>query len=283
LRWQVMLRPLRPRSRLWPITSATVIGFTAVFLLGRPGELVRPYMIASKEGVPFSSQMAAWLLERILDLLAVLLIFGFALLRFPAAARNVGPGLRWVLETGGYLLGGIGVISVVFLLAFRNYSEGAKARILGALEFLPERRRQRVERVLNSFTQGMECTRDRRNLALLLLYTLIEWGIIVSAYYCLFRAFPSTSALGLVDVLVFLGFVAFGSIVQIPGVGGGIQVAAVVVYTEIFGLPFEMATGMALLIWLLTFALIAPLGLILAFREGLNWRKMRHLPEDLEA
>ena len=36
-------------------------------ILGRAGELVRPYLISLKEQVPFSSQMAAWLLERILD------------------------------------------------------------------------------------------------------------------------------------------------------------------------------------------------------------------------
>jgi glycosyltransferase 2 family protein len=53
LRWKVMLRPLRLNASLWNINSATVIGFTAIFLLGRPGELVRPYLISLKERVPF--------------------------------------------------------------------------------------------------------------------------------------------------------------------------------------------------------------------------------------
>ena len=78
LRWEAMLRPLRPRVSLWNLCSATVIGFTAIVLLGRAGELVRPYLIAIKEQVSFSSQMAAWLLERVLDAVVVLLIFGFA-------------------------------------------------------------------------------------------------------------------------------------------------------------------------------------------------------------
>ena len=47
-------------------------------LSGRPGELIRPYLIAVREKTPFSSQMAIWLLERIWDLLIVLAMFGFA-------------------------------------------------------------------------------------------------------------------------------------------------------------------------------------------------------------
>ncbi|HYM12789.1 MAG TPA: lysylphosphatidylglycerol synthase transmembrane domain-containing protein, partial [Bryobacterales bacterium] len=83
LRWAVLLKPLRPKPDMRKLVSATIIGFTAVTLLGRPGEFVRPYLIAVQERVPFSSQLAAWVLERIYDLLIVLAIFGFALSRVP--------------------------------------------------------------------------------------------------------------------------------------------------------------------------------------------------------
>ena len=44
-----------------------------------------------------------------------------------------------------------------------------------------------------------------------------------------------------------MGFVSFGSIVQIPGVGGGMQVVSVLVLTELFGIRLELATAFALL------------------------------------
>jgi glycosyltransferase 2 family protein len=53
LRWQVMLRPLRHDSSTWGVLSSTIIGFTSVVFFGRAGELVRPYLIAVKEKVPF--------------------------------------------------------------------------------------------------------------------------------------------------------------------------------------------------------------------------------------
>src|ERR1041384_7646633 len=49
LRWAVFLRPLRPKPGMWNLLKATVIGFTAVIFFGRPGEIVRPYLISVKE------------------------------------------------------------------------------------------------------------------------------------------------------------------------------------------------------------------------------------------
>jgi hypothetical protein len=60
LRWRVLMRPVKPEPSLWNLFSATVIGFSAITVLGRPGEFVRPYLIAAKEKVSASSQMAAF-------------------------------------------------------------------------------------------------------------------------------------------------------------------------------------------------------------------------------
>ena len=91
LRWEIMLRPLSERRQFVAAFYRHRIGFTAVVLFGRAGEPVRPYLIAKKEGVSFSSQIAAWLVERILDLLMVLLIFGIALTQVSAQRDPAGP------------------------------------------------------------------------------------------------------------------------------------------------------------------------------------------------
>ena len=282
VRWRVMILPLRNKPSLMGLCSATLIGFTAVVLLGRAGEVVRPYLIAVKERLPFSSQMAAWFLERILDLLIVLLVFGYALANMPAGV-HVGPALAWVLKTGGYLITIIGAASVLVLLAFRFFSQTAQKRILSALSFLPERHFARVERTVAAFAAGMDCMRTRRGVVMLAVYTVLEWALIFGGYVCLFHSFGATARFGYVETLIFLGFIAFGSIVQIPGIGGGVQIVAVVVLTQIFGITIEQATGVAILIWVVSFATVVPFGLAMAFHEGINWRKFRHLPEDVPA
>jgi glycosyltransferase 2 family protein len=277
LRWEIMLRPLRKDPNLWRIFTATCIGFTAVVLFGRAGELVRPYLIAKKEGVSFSSQMAAWIVERILDLLMVLLIFGLALTQVSNSAIQPGPKMRIILEAGGYAVVVVGAASLALLIALRQMRGVVLQRLVRGLRFLPERIVTKLASVLGSFEEGMQSMRKPSYTALLVLYTVIEWLVIAGAFYCTCRAFPATATLGTTDVVILLGFVAFGSAVQIPGVGGGMQIATVVVLTEFFGVPFEAASGIALVLWITTFVTIVPLGVALAFHEGIKFRNLRHL------
>lgn len=277
LRWQILLRPVKSHASLWRLTSATAIGFTAVVLFGRAGELVRPYLIAVKERVPFTSQVAAWLLERIYDVLTALLFFGIALSRVRASGVAFGAKLTWILRVGGYAAGFVGLVCLAILVVFGRYSSTMKTRLLEALGFLPESSFRRVEALVSAFAQGVESTRERGFVYLVSFYSLVEWGLIISGNYCLFRAFPPTARFSLTDVVIFVGFVAFGSVIQVPGVGGGLQVAAVVVLTEMYGLSLETASGVALCLWVTTFVVIVPFGLLLGFREGLNWRKLKHI------
>jgi uncharacterized protein (TIRG00374 family) len=277
LRWEIMVRPLRRDASLWRIFTATVIGFTAVVLFGRAGEPVRPYLIARKEGLTFSSQIAAWLVERMLDLLMVLVIFGIALTQVSNSAIQPGPRFRLVLQAGGVIAGVTGVVCLALLIGMRQFRGRVQERLVSALAFLPEPLVQKIQKVLVSFEEGMQSTRSTSFTLLLVFYTIIEWLIIAAAFWCIFKAVPATHTLGLTDVVILLGFIAFGSAVQIPGVGGGMQIAAVLVLTEFFGLTFEVASGIALVLWFITFVAIVPLGLVLAFREGINWRNLRNL------
>jgi len=67
VRWKIFLRPVRPQASVLGLVSPTVIGFTGLALLGRPGEMIRPYLIARRENLPFASQVAVWAVERIFD------------------------------------------------------------------------------------------------------------------------------------------------------------------------------------------------------------------------
>jgi uncharacterized membrane protein YbhN (UPF0104 family) len=277
LRWQVMLRPFGHPLGVWRLTSDTAIGLTAGVLLGRVGEVVRPYLIAVQSGLPFSSQAAAWLLERMLDLLAVLLLCGYALIRIPPDSWRLGPKVQDALVAGGYSLALAGALCLVLLLAFRQPNGAALRRILSAITFLPEHQRQRIAGMLQAFSQGVECTRDLRLLARLLGYTLLEWAVIVAGTFALFRGFQATHVFGFLDVLVLVAFMTLGSLIQVPGLGGGVQVASIVALTKIYGVPLESATGIVIVLWFVSSIAIVPFGIACAFHEGLNWSKLKLL------
>lgn len=277
LRWRVMVQPLKADPSLWNILAATVIGFTAIVLFGRPGELVRPYLIANKEKLPFSSQVAAWMLERIYDLLLVLLIFGISLSRVSHSHIQTGAALGWVLRVGGYVAGFAGFACLVLLILFSRISPAGAQRLLDSVSFFPPAWRSRAANFLGAFFHGMQSTRSFGFVAQLLMYTFLEWGLIAASILCLFKAFPATAGLSPVDVFVFLGFVSFGSAIQIPGIGGGMQVAAILIFRELFHLSLEASTSLALVVWLFSFVVIVPFGFFLAFHQGIRWRKLKQI------
>lgn len=276
LRWAVFLKPLRPRPNLWNLLKATVIGFTALSLVGRPGEFVRPYLIAVKEQVPVSSQLAAWFLERIFDLLFALLIFGWGLSRVRASDARLGPALEWVFQTGGTIVWVASVAICLALLFLRQHLDVAGRRLVESLGFLPERYLAKANVLAGAFVQGLESIRSTKAALTLVGYTIFEWALIAGCYVCLVRSFGNLH-LSLVDVLILMGFVTFGAVVQLPGVGGGIQVVTVLVLRELFGVPVEIASSVALVVWVIGSILIVPFGVVLAIHEGLNWSKLKTL------
>jgi hypothetical protein len=277
LRWAVFLKPLKPRPSFRNLLSATVVGFTALALFGRAGEFVRPYLIAIKERVPVASQMAAWLLERLFDVLMALLFFAYGLTRVAGRGAHAGPGLAWVLAVGGKVAGAVSLAALLLLVSMRHLAEPVKRRLLTGLRFLPAKQYARVEHLVTTFVQGVESTRSDGALVLLLLYSVLEWAMIAAVYWCLVQSCSGLIRLSLPDVMLFVGFVSFGATIQIPGVGGGVQVVAVLVLTELFGARLETATFFALVLWIMTLVVIVPVGIAVALKEGLSWRGLRQI------
>lgn len=275
LRWAVLIRPLRPHPSLRNLLSATIIGFSAVTALGRPAEMVRPYLIASKEGVPFSSQVAAWIVERIYDTLIALAVFGFALSQVQGSGVILGPMLSWVLKVGGVVIGLGAAACLAILFAMRFRSEQIQRGMLRMLNFLAAHRFARAEKIIAGFLDGVRCTKSQSATAQLIAYTFVEWLLIAACYSCVLKAFGAAVHFSLIDILILMGFVSFGSLVQLPAVGGGAQMTAVLVLTEIFAVPLEVATGLGLLLWFISFVAILPVGTLLAFHEGLTWARIR--------
>ena len=280
LRWAVFLKPIRPEPGKWSLMKATIIGFTAVILLGRPGEFVRPYLISVKENVPLTSQLAAWFLERMFDLLFALAIFGYGLSRVHASRAQVGPALQWVFQVGGGLVWIISAICLSLLILLRLYPQIFRERLLAALGFLHEHHMARVEKLVNTFLQGLESLRSVESVLAVLSYTALEWILIAACYLCVMRSFGGIAEFSPIDIFIYMGFVAFGTVVQLPGIGGGMQVVSVLVLHEIFGIPVEIATSITLVIWVITFVILVPVGVPLALHEGLNWQKLKGIREE---
>jgi hypothetical protein len=171
---------------------------------------------------------------------------------------HTGVALR---AAGGVIAPGAAVGSGL-LLAMKYRSEHIQKWIMPMLGFLTAHHFVRAERLVEGFLDGVLSTKRQNSTLRLIAWTCIEWILIASCYAC-------------VGIAILMGFISFGSVVHLPAVGGGAQVTAVVVLTQIFGVPLEVATGMGLVLWLVSFVAILPLGVVLALHEGMTWAGLR--------
>src|SRR5688500_19883560 len=91
-RWQYLLAPIGV-TRFRTAFETTVIGFAFSFLVPRAGELLRPYLLARREQLPPTAAFATIILERLLDLITVLLLFGVFVVAVDPVSLSGDPAL----------------------------------------------------------------------------------------------------------------------------------------------------------------------------------------------
>jgi len=286
VRWKIFLRPSRKDASAIALTSPTLVGFTGLALLGRPGELIRPYLIARRMNLTFSSQLAVWAVERIFDLGAftILMIGGIFL---PTKLRDFAmtrPEVyRW-LHVAGYSL----ALLVVAMLAgalLVNYqgpsiADWIEKRFAHHARNLGHRVAQRVR----EFASGLNTIHGFGSFLQLAAVSILMWWLIAVSYKEVTHAYGAAMQdMSVTRVLLLMGSSMAGSMVQLPGVGGGSQLATIEAMDKIFHIPQELAVSCGILLWLVTFVAVVPVGLLLARTERLSLLKVAEESQQEEA
>lgn len=277
LRWMRFARTLGTTHFL-NVYSATLMGFTCTFLLGRAGEPIRPVLIGKKDGLSIPRMFGVYVLERVFDMAITAVIAGSALLFFEQRGLTGGQEdmVLKVRSAGGLLLAAL-LVAVSFLIYFRYHGAEWLARRLRK----PSWRigwRGKIILLLEGFAEGLQGIRTWNDLGALIGLSAVHWFLIVACYWWVAHAFGGKlGELSLADAALVLAFSMVGSAVQFPGVGGGAQVATFLVLTLIFGVEKVPAATMSIVVWLLTFASCSLAGLPLLFREGWSMGDLRKM------
>ncbi|MCW5966223.1 MAG: flippase-like domain-containing protein [Bryobacterales bacterium] len=282
LRWAVLVRPYTPSVNLLDLLGNTVIGFAAVLLLGRPAELLRPYLISRQLGAPFSSQVGAWLLERIYDLLVVLGVAAWALSTVPLESLPSGSALALALRAGGVLVLVAALAATALLLVFTFASGFAAGRLRDALAILPEARRATALRLLDAFVEALAVSRQPVVFARVVAYSLLHFTVVAFSTWLVFLCLPDSAHLGAADTLRFLALLGLASAVPLPGLVGGYLLVAALLLTEWLRLPLEAASAITLAFGAVQIGSTVPPAMVAALRSGLNWRKIKNMEREAQ-
>ena len=280
LRWKVFQQNLGP-SHFGTIYAMTLAGFAAVFLLGRAGEPARPLLLARKEKLPVSGMFGVYVLERLFDTASAAVIAAVALLLFRSHthAGETASRLETAARTTGSLLFAGVIGAVAFLVYLRFHGTALLDRQLQGWR-KAHGWRGSAAGILLGFARGVQTIRTWSDLALTIFYSAAHWFLVLLVYLWVSHSFGGTlGTISLGDAMLVMAFTLVGSAVQLPGVGGGSQVAAFLAYTAIFGVEKEPAAAAAIVMWLITFAASSLAGVPLLIHEGFSLGKLREMAE----
>ena len=271
-RWGDLLLPLG-RVPYPDLFSATMVGFASGLLIPRAGELLRPWLISRRHPIATSAGFATIILERLLDLITVLLLFAVYLFVLPAPAAQIEGRLTELLKLGGAVTAAVALGVLVFLLALHANAK----RVIGTLEKLLARAplwlAEPCSKILRAFSSGLAVLRAPFPLlAKIGLESLVVWLLIALGFHLNHMAFGIE--LPFHATFLLMAFLVVGVAIPTPGMVGGFHAFYLLALSEVFGMPRATAAAAAVAAHALSNLPVLVLGLVLLGREGLSLSKV---------
>jgi len=259
--------------------NATLMGFAGVCLLSRAGEPLRPVLLARKCRLPVATMFGIWLLERLFDLGSAAVLLALSLL-LPSQLLSTGDGTAgWEnkIRMAGVIVA-VGLAGALALVIYFRVHGAALINRRLAVWREESGWRRRFAKQFADFGEGLQSIRTFSDLSAATFYSAVHWAFIVEVYYLVVRSFG-----GRLDQFDFRGamllliITLFGSVLQLPGVGGGTQILAFIGLTQVFRIEQEPAAAAAMLIWIINAAVVCLPGVPLLIREGWSIASLRRL------
>ncbi len=259
-RWRLLLHPLgKPSMRT--LVAATNIGFMANMVLPlRIGEVVRPVLASRRERLPLSGVIATVVLERIFDMMTVLLLFGIA-----ASFVPVSPQLRaW-----GYRLTVLAVV-IAGVVGLIRWQEKLMLQVVRRiLRFMPAVVRGPGELFFEGFVKALEVLESPTAFARAFAYSLYLWGVIAASNAVIFFTFdlPVPLLLGAVAVTAIIAIAV--SVPSAPGYIGSFQLGCML-SLALFGIDQNRAIAYSIVLHLTNFIGVVGAGVYSLWTEGMS-------------
>ncbi|MCC7179264.1 MAG: flippase-like domain-containing protein [Acidobacteria bacterium] len=274
-RWQYLLAPLG-QTRFGVAFRATVIGFAASAVLpARAGEVIRPYLLARREGLSATAAFATIVVERVLDLVAVLVLLATYFVAFDPGMGSRDSALFSAVRLGGLVMAPASVVALVVMYVLAGHPQWLQAWLRGAERVLPGRLPSILARVLRMLSEGFGVLRSPERLVASLGWSLVLWLVICAETWVVARAFAID--MPFVGSWLMLALLVVGVAVPTPGGVGGFHEAFRLGATSFFGADNDAAVGAAILLHAVSFVPVTLLGLWYAAREGLDLKGLTQM------
>lgn len=260
VRWRYFMEPIKT-VKLGPLFSAVMIGYAAnnIFPL-RIGEFLRAYAVGKSQQISKSSAFATVIVERLIDVLSLLIILAGTILISP---------LPQIIRKSGYIIFAA-TIAVILLMVF--LMEKTEGTINLLILFLPSKISNFVQKIVRSFLQGFMVFKNTQHYLIIIILSILVWLLYAATVYVSFYAFDFQTNFNLNVISSFVVLVTISIGIMIPSSPGFVGTYH---WFAILGLAFcgvtkSEASGYALISHAMNVLPITFVGLIFFWKENLH-------------
>jgi len=257
LRWKLLIEPMGYKPSTANTYFAVMIGYLANQAVPRLGEVLKCTVLARYEKVPADKLIGTIILERVIDAVCLLIVFGITLAIQPDIYSQLIDTIFYSAGTEkkenhipNYVIG-LSVLGLVLLIVSIWMIRNKKSfKDLGLL----------FKRIGQSIWQGLSDVQHLKRRTRFIILTLILWGLYLTAGYIGFSALQQTSHYGIREAFTILSAGSIGMIATPGGIGAYAYLIQKTM--QVYGLNEGIALAFGWILWLAQTAVILIGGLI---------------------
>ena len=269
LRWRLLIETLGYKPSRANVFFAVMIGYLTNQGVPRLGEVLKCTVLAKYEKIPADKLVGTIILERLIDAVSLLIIFGITLIIQPGLYSQIieqafhSPDEKAKSISGGVIA--LIILGIIFLV-IGIWMIRKKKSFADLFD--------KIKTILRRVGQGLGAIRQLKKKGQFFLLTLLLWCLYLSGGYIGFHALQETQHYGVPEAFTVLSAGSIGMIVSPGGIGG---YALLIEGTMmLYGLPQSIAAAFGWLLWLAQTVIIMIGGVIsFALLPWYNRRRKR--------
>ena len=276
-RWGVLLQPAKTGISRKNLVSLTLVKYVINVIPPRVGEVVASLVLARKEGIPAASVIAASVLERVLDAMTVIVIFGLYIVFFAKSyLPNSKRGEEIFLAVRYHSIVVLTVaslgIAVLMLLLRSNRWHG----------WIPGP----IRRMVLHFADGFRALHSGSAVAKAIALSIAIWLVITGQLWCFALAYLDSFPFA--GALLIMALTVIGVAIPTPGGVGGFQFFMDLALINFFARylsaqdPHSQAAGISNGCYVMSMVPVFVVGLWFLNREGLTFAGLSQLTRDAD-
>ena len=275
LRWRFLVGTVK-EVKTAHLFSPLMIGFMANMLPARAGEFIRAYLLSRKERISFSASFATIFIERLFDLVMVLLMLVWVLLFMPDAfsSGDLAGSFQMVDKVRIFGITSLALCLFIFIFsALLQYKHELALKIVGVfMKPLPDTWKEKILGMVHSFSDGLKIMKDRRGFIATIFLSIVIWALFVFTYYPIYLAFGIESELPVMSSLLILCLTVavFITVAPTPGFLGSYHLGCVAVLHGIFGIQKAVALSYGIVAWIVAMGSTVIIGALFALKENIS-------------